>query len=214
MKATVYFFCLVLFLVSCKKSRVDESVYVSDPNFESIITPVNVLKENMQEFTCFYENNAVKLFVDPMEGEKIEWFYKSADEFVTMGNGRAVEVRFSGVFKLKHHYVDGLHPVDTVVDFSLDYCPTSIEFPEAFSPNGDGQFDTYRPIFQGVKTYAFQVSNRERVVVFETNEVSNGSWNGQYIGSDVPIGTYSYRCTGTLLNGYKFEKYGEFQLVR
>lgn len=67
-------------------------------------------------------------------------------------------------------------------------------FPTAFTPNGDGRNDLFRPITVGrreVKT--FKVVNRYGQTVFEGKDPSAGwGWNGMMNGKPADVGTYFY----------------------
>ncbi len=88
----------------------------------------------------------------------------------------------------------------------VDNCP-SYNLPNAFTPNGDGQNDIFKPYpFCFIAEVEFLVFNRWGQKVFETSD-PNLNWNGQNLnGQDVPEGTYYYTCkvyerrvTGVLL---------------
>lgn len=66
-----------------------------------------------------------------------------------------------------------------------------IEFPNTFSPNGDGVNDTWKiPFISIFPTAKLRVVNRNGNLVFESN---NGTaWDGKFNGRDQPIGTYYY----------------------
>jgi len=66
-----------------------------------------------------------------------------------------------------------------------------IEFPNTFSPNGDGVNDTWKiPFISIFPTARLKVVNRSGNMVFESN---NGtSWDGKFNGRDQPTGTYYY----------------------
>ena len=68
--------------------------------------------------------------------------------------------------------------------------------PSAFTPNGDGQNDVFRPLGTGVnpKQYEMIIFNRWGEIVFETKNFEEG-WDGTDIrsGTLVPAGIYPYR---------------------
>ena len=90
----------------------------------------------------------------------------------------------------------------------------TISFPTAFTPNGDGKNDLFRPVTIGNHEIKFfRIANRWGETVFETrNEHFNG-WDGNYNGVPQDMGVYyfyiSYKCG----NGDAIEK-GEVTLVR
>ena len=85
---------------------------------------------------------------------------------------------------------------------SPDYCCT-ISFPSAFTPNGDGKNDLFRPIYQGYHRFqGFRVTNRWGQIVFESTN-SNMAWDGKYNGvpQDMDVNYYfiKYDCGGKSL---------------
>lgn len=81
----------------------------------------------------------------------------------------------------------------------VDNCPLYPELPNAFTPNGDGQNDLFRP-FQPSKvrfiaSVNFRVFNRWGQEVFYTND-PNLNWDGRsQVGDSLPEGVYYYTCT-------------------
>ena len=89
----------------------------------------------------------------------------------------------------------------------------NIFFPNAFSPNGDGNNETYLAYGASVKTFELRIYNRWGEKVFETNNFFEG-WNGEYKGAPLPMGVYVYYSSVTLMNN-KTNKYkGSLTLIR
>lgn len=77
-----------------------------------------------------------------------------------------------------------------------DNCPI-YNLPNAFTPNGDGHNETFRPFlpFRYVESVDFKVVNRWGQILFATNNPMIG-WNGtdQTTGKVVEEGSYYYTC--------------------
>lgn len=89
-------------------------------------------------------------------------------------------------------------------------------FPNAFSPNNDGENDTFRPVADCQVEYYMQIFNKWGTVVFSTEDLSEG-WDGTYNGADAPMGRYSYLVFyAANLNDVSFEETyrGSFNLIR
>ncbi len=88
--------------------------------------------------------------------------------------------------------------------------------PSAFSPNGDGINDLYRPVSlasQYIKS--FQLFNRWGAVVYESASLENGGWNGELNGEKQPRDSYIYTLTYQLPNQNTATILrGEFTLIR
>lgn len=64
--------------------------------------------------------------------------------------------------------------------------------PNAFTPNGDGNNETFGGAGKGFSDYRLQVWNRWGQLIYETEDV-NQPWDGTHNGELVPQGTYLYR---------------------
>ena len=86
--------------------------------------------------------------------------------------------------------------------------------PNAFSPNGDGLNDVFRPIPVGIaSTDYFMVFNRFGEQVFQTREWLKG-WDGKFKGKDASMGVYTWMLKGKDKNGKVVEMKGTVVLMR
>ncbi len=78
--------------------------------------------------------------------------------------------------------------------FCVDNCPI-FELPNAFTPNGDGQNDLFKPYrSRFIETINFTVYNRWGQVVFTTHDPQI-NWNGEnQAGKNLSDGVYYYVC--------------------
>ena len=72
--------------------------------------------------------------------------------------------------------------------------------PNAFSPNGDGINDIFKPIHnENIEEPALRIFNRWGILIYHSSNLSNG-WNGEYKGKRAPVGVYvwtiSYKYHG------------------
>ncbi len=78
-----------------------------------------------------------------------------------------------------------LSPVEVKVFYE-----STINLPNAFSPNGDGVNDVWKPVIQGIINISqWQVFNRYGQQVFSSTDFTKG-WNGKQNNKYVPVGTY------------------------
>lgn len=76
-------------------------------------------------------------------------------------------------------------------------CVCQLVFPTAFSPNGDGNNDSWRAIYLCPLTkFQLHVYNRWGEMVFSSNDV-NERWDGTYKGASQPSESYVYFCQYT-----------------
>jgi len=90
----------------------------------------------------------------------------------------------------------------------------TLELPEAFTPNGDGQNDRIFVRGWGIKELIlFQVYNRWGEQLYESSDLNQG-WDGKFKGEDQPIGTYVYVVKVLTFQDQLLFKKGNFKLIR
>ncbi len=91
-----------------------------------------------------------------------------------------------------------------------------IFIPNAFSPNGDGENDEFKPVTDCDLNYNVKVFNQWGSIVYVGDDIFVG-WDGTLNGKDVPSGKYSYMVfySGNL-NGVPFQETirGTLRLLR
>jgi gliding motility-associated-like protein len=70
----------------------------------------------------------------------------------------------------------------------------SFSLPTAFSPNGDGVNDVFKPVGEGILEFSMQIFDRWGQLVFSSNDPQTG-WDGSIKGKEAPAGTYSWIIT-------------------
>ena len=92
---------------------------------------------------------------------------------------------------------------------------SNLVFPNAFSPNGDGDNDTYMPkTFQSIVEFKAIIYNRWGQKMFEWEDVSSMGWNGKFHGSDVKQGTYFVFVRARGADGRQFTIKKDVNLLR
>ncbi len=89
-------------------------------------------------------------------------------------------------------------------------------FPTAFTPNGDGDNDRFRPIQLNTEFVKnFRVFNRWGQMIYETTDLNDGGWDGTYKGAEQPREVYIYYLQYQLpQDSAPQEMRGEFTLMR
>lgn len=92
---------------------------------------------------------------------------------------------------------------------------TTIDVPDAFTPNGDNVNDIIFPFgFGSDELLEFSIYNRWGVVVFSSDSPTAG-WDGKFNGEDQPVDSYVYVVRmKTLVVGEVLEKRGTIRLMR
>jgi gliding motility-associated-like protein len=93
-------------------------------------------------------------------------------------------------------------------------CMKGFHVPSAFTPNGDGKNDVFRPmLFGNVKKYVFTIYNRWGQIIFQTTDINKG-WDGKVAMEQQPNFVFVWTCR-YLIEGEseKFER-GIVTLIR
>jgi gliding motility-associated-like protein len=74
-------------------------------------------------------------------------------------------------------------------------CMSGFYIPTAFTPNGDGKNEVFRPmLFGNVMQYRFTIYNRWGQIVFYTTDTNKG-WNGKVAGIPQDANVFVWTCT-------------------
>ncbi len=86
--------------------------------------------------------------------------------------------------------------------------------PNAFTPNGDGRNDRFRPIAIGLKSVdLFRVYNRWGQLLYSSTDTKLG-WDGTFRGKGQDPATYVWYAEGTDYRNLKIKKKGSVVLIR
>ena len=85
--------------------------------------------------------------------------------------------------------------------------------PDAFSPNGDGLNDTFKPVGAFVESFRLTVFNRWGAPVFRTDDLETG-WDGRINGQPADEGPYVYQMDVRDSRGETYVKRGTVRLMR
>lgn len=146
----------------------------------------------------------------------------SDDIITSMGDGSL----YYNLRSFKHAYSDtGWFEVEHVVINTYD-CPdtsnamirinpeTLIFVPNAFTPDGDGTNEVFKPTVVGVKSFELRIFNRWGEEIFFTDDPNTG-WDGTYAnGTQADIGTYSWSVFSKTQNDDLISKTGVLNLIR
>lgn len=106
----------------------------------------------------------------------------------------------------------GCASVDSSVVITVS--EAALEFPNAFTPNGDGVNDVFLPAFRSLKSYELTIYNRWGRRVFSSSDPAEG-WDGREKGRDAAAGTYYFVATASgYERGVTFHRKGSVTLIR
>ena len=109
--------------------------------------------------------------------------------------------------------VQGCTGTDSLTVFVYKTLP-DVYIPTAFTPNGDGLNDIFKPVLAGIKQLAyFRVFDRRGQLLYETKQAGKG-WDGTLSGMPQPPGTYVYAARAVDYLGKVLDKKGTVVLIR
>ena len=88
-----------------------------------------------------------------------------------------------------------------------------IYMPNAFTPNGDGLNDMFKPYGTGLRSWQLEIYNRWGQLLFSGNELGDG-WDGTFEGLPAPGEAYIYLCEGFGFSGKRFALKGMITIIR
>lgn len=111
------------------------------------------------------------------------WITGAEDEYIVIDT--------SGMYKVDVTSNNGCAKSDSVYVIIGN---RKIYLPNAFTPNGDGLNDSFRPlhIYDYITSYHLAIFNRWGQLIFESFDKSEG-WNGDYVGEICQTGAYIYK---------------------
>jgi len=126
--------------------------------------------------------------------------YDADTEFTFMESG-------SYVIELLVSFVQGTDTIEYVQDtpFTVNIRESILEFPNAFTPNGDGINDTFKAKsgWQSIVSFKAMVFSRSGRLLYEWDN-PEGEWDGRSGGKTVPDGAYYLRVDAKGADGRKF----------
>lgn len=130
--------------------------------------------------------------------------------------GRYLDVSGEGVYYVTVTDTLGCKGSDTA---RIQVCDAVIYMPNAFTPDGDGLNDVFKPVttLEGISAYTLLIYDRWGTEVFESSNILNG-WDGMLKGKPAPVATYVWKIIyqttsqGTISPDIKSQ--GTVELVR
>lgn len=130
----------------------------------------------------------------------------------TGSTARNMEIRKAGNYVLTVTSFDNCVGSDTFNIREINCIPIGI--PNAFSPNGDGRNDVFKPtINKEIQDYHVRIFNRAGQLIFQTNNYASG-WDGRFKGQQQSSGNYIYQVSFRNADNKLFEYKGNILLIR
>ena len=186
-------------LDTCESAR--DSFFVTEHDLPNI----NIL--TVPERLC--AGDSVQLIAEG--GVRYEWFPDDVVEI--LDSITFARVRYESIYSVKGYSTYNCINTDTLVFDNVDKCCV-FSYPDAFTPNGDGLNDGWKPICYGnTDGYRLIIVNRWGQRVFTSSDPDE-RWDGTFNGTKCEIGTYSYYFTAKCVNSRSETSKGAIILIR
>lgn len=134
-------------------------------------------------------------------------------QWSTGANQKSIVVEAPGTYWLKVRDINGCSSTDSIVVYPKR-CMQGFYIPNAFTPDGDGKNDSFKPLLFGATgPYHFTIYNRWGTIIFETTDVKKG-WDGKIAGVLQPGDTFIWTCTYQLAGSSPVTVKGTVTLIR
>lgn len=116
-------------------------------------------------------------------------------------------------YNVKVSTPEGCFSDDSIKIYIFETQP-EVFIPTAFTPNGDGKNDVFRPTVAGMKQFMYlRIYNRWGQLLFNSGRADQG-WDGTLNGTKQESGTYVYTIQAIDYNNKPYFKRGTFVLIR
>lgn len=162
--------------------------------------------DNMEEYVPSYEWHFRKL--NATEGmQELFVRYEEDTQYTFNESGN-----YNIVLKT---FLDGEGTELDSVTINVTILESRLEFPNAFSPNGDGINDVYKAKkgWKSIVSFRGIIVNRWGQKLFEWND-PNGEWDGKYNGRDVEEGVYFVQVIAKGADGKEYHIRKDINLLR
>ena len=101
------------------------------------------------------------------------------------------------------------------ITFSVTVSESKLSFPNAFSPNGDKDNETFKPKdYQSLVEFHAYIFNRWGQKLYEWTDPSEDGWDGTYKGKPVKDGVYFLLCRAKGADGREYNIRKDVNLLR
>lgn len=191
-------------LVDEEDQQVEETAYSGSA---PIVAHFSANVDNLGEYTPLYEWHVFKA------GEEENPYLVRYDADFDY------EFRETGTsyISLQISFVNGNDTILYQMDenFSVEASASTLNVPNAFSPNGDGTNDIFRvkQDYRSIISFHAWIFNRWGKKLYEWTDITGG-WDGTYHGRDVPDGAYYVRIDAKGADGKKYNIKKAVNLLR
>ncbi|MES2560748.1 MAG: T9SS type B sorting domain-containing protein [Bacteroidota bacterium] len=180
-----------------------------DVSIKAAIKPIMSITSDVRSV---FRNQPVNIYYHGSSNDKLNWQIDKSNTSNPFGNGINIRFNDTGEAVIKVISVNPLGCIDSAFQ-KVEIRDEEIFFPTAFTPNGDGLNDLFKPQGLGVKEFRLSVFNRWGQTIFMTKDPDVG-WDGTADGVPVQTDVYSYQCDMVGLSGKVYGYNGNVTVIR
>lgn len=201
---------LTLFVTDDRGCQLEKSVDITIPELGEAdfdFTSASIVRDGAPA-----ANDPVSFF-DGSFGDIIDWAWDFGDGFDSREVDPIHTYSAPGTYTVTLVITDGSGCTSLkteIIEITEGY---RIMIPDAFTPNGDGNNDFFRPRLLGLEKVQLLVFNTWGELIFNTDDVQTPGWDGTIRGKPAENGNYVYKLVGLSFNGLKVERDGVFALI-
>lgn len=159
--------------------------------------------------------NELTEFIDITFGNTQAWEWYVEGNFISNDERPSYVFEQQGEYEVTQIVTDENGCMDTTIHIVEVIGSYNVFVPNAFTPDGNGVNNTFKPIVNNVdpNQYRFMIFNRWGEKIFET-EVIDNAWDGTYLDDNVRDGVYIWKVLVTDNVGIEHEHVGHVTLLR
>ncbi|HCS21022.1 MAG TPA: hypothetical protein DIW47_10770 [Bacteroidetes bacterium] len=190
-------------------TKVDQIVVIQKPYANFYVTP----------FVAWMPNTTFTFVNTSLLATSYIWDIESPDgnDITTTDENPILDLNVEGEYSIRLIAINDYGCRDTAYRENLVRVNADgvLLVPDAFTPNGDGINDQFRPVFEGVEreNYHFRVYNRWGELIFDTRDIDE-AWDGTFQGKMCESEVYVWQVEGIYYGKQHFEQNGRVMLLR
>ncbi len=155
------------------------------------------------------------------EGDSVQLMVETSEDIVWLPNENLVDTSIinpivsPGITSIFTAYKISDCGNDTInFNITVEDCESFLYMPNAFSPNSDGDNETYGATGTGLENYNLSIYDFRGSLIFSANNI-NKRWDGTRNGKDMPAEVYVYKLSAIISqSGDVINQTGTFTLLR
>lgn len=197
----------------------DEVGCSSSAEVQVIVHPMPVASFAPGQYLTFLENGVAPVHFIDFSENTFSWMWDFGDQWSSANTSTDQEpdhdYTHSGIYTVTQWVTSDFGCMDSTSHQVSIQKPFYFYVPNAFSPDGDGINEVWRPVGEGVneRDYVCCVYDRFGKLVFRSTNLLQG-WDGTEAGKPLPLGSYIYVIQTSTMDDIPKEFVGTVTIIR